>query len=109
MAQQPERTAIGPVQIVRIKQQALWTGEIHKNSNDRIEKEQALFMWRQFHALGKRTKPSLNFGSKFRDLLRGIAKLCAQRRVVLFFADQTTKGFNERKIGSRCFVFIATA
>src|ERR1700687_5576754 len=100
MAQQPERAAVGPVQIVRIKQQALWTGEIHKNLNNRVEKEEALFMWRQFHTLGEWTKPSLNLGGEFSDLLRGIAKFHSQRRVVLLFAHQTTEGFNERKIGS---------
>ena len=46
MAQQPERAAIGPVQVVCVEEQRLALCDCREDLHDGVEEEQAFFVWR---------------------------------------------------------------
>src|SRR5262249_21634873 len=53
MSEEPERAAVGPVQVVRVKEQSLFTGEILKHLRDGVEEKQPFLMRLQLGCSGK--------------------------------------------------------
>src|SRR6185369_12203095 len=74
VAQQPERAAIGPVQIVGVEQQRLPSRDVGKDLRDCIEKQQPFFVRGKLWAFGKWTETRFNLRREFGDLRCSIAE-----------------------------------
>src|SRR5689334_14508577 len=74
MAQEPERAAIRPVQIVSIEEQRLASRDIGKHLYDGVEEKQAFFVRCEFLTFGEWAESRFDVGCEFRDLHRRVAE-----------------------------------
>src|ERR1041384_783583 len=108
MAEQPECSAIGPVQVVRIEEQRLPPCDVGKHLHDSVEEEQTFFMCGELLPFRKRAEARFDLGSELRDLSGSFTENLAQVFVTLLFAHPAAKRFYKRKVRRRCFVLVTT-
>ena len=109
VAQEPEGAAIGPVQIVCVEQQRLAASDVREDLGDGVEEQKTFFVRRELRLLREWTKTRFDLRCEFGQLWCTVAECFAEVLVVLFFAYPTAKRFDERQVGRRRFVFVATA
>src|SRR5262245_3285355 len=68
MSEEPERAVIGPVQVVNIEEQSLFTGEMSKYLRDSVEEKQPFLVRLQRRTFRKGTETGFNLRRELRNL-----------------------------------------
>src|SRR5262245_18279325 len=93
MSKEPDCTAVGPMQVVRIEEQTLFAREMREHLRDSIEEKQPLLMRRQLRMFHEGAETGLNLGRKLRRLLGRITEQGAQCQVILLPPHPMAKSF----------------
>src|SRR5262245_57349313 len=100
MSQEPQGSAIRPLQVIRVEKQTLVASQVCKYLRNGVEKKQPFFVRRQLRTLRKRPETRFNVGRKLRNLLGRVAQCDAQYRVILLLSHPASKCFYKRQVGS---------